>query len=91
MSNKEALPKAAFQFGVKMNDGRKTRKVAKTDKQEKQQLDKQWQQIQGIIEKRKAAGGVGAGYVKLNPQLVSSTILITCYSFLLQGTGTKDT
>jgi hypothetical protein len=89
MSNKEALPKAAFQFGVKMNDGRKTRKVAKTDKQEKQQLDKQWQQIQGIIEKRKAAGGGGAGYV--NPQLVSLTILITCYYFLLQGTGTKDT
>lgn len=60
MSNKEALPKAAFQFGVKMNDGRKTRKVAKTEKQEKQHLDRQWQQIQTIIEKRKA-GGSGGG------------------------------
>lgn len=63
MSNKEALPKAAFQFGVKMNDGRKTRKVAKTEKQEKQHLDKQWQQIQGILEKRKAGSGGGDGYV----------------------------
>ncbi|CAL8080643.1 unnamed protein product [Orchesella dallaii] len=57
MSNKEALPKAAFQFGVKMGDGRKTRKGAKTEKNEKQQLDRQWQQIQAILAKRKAAGG----------------------------------
>ncbi|ODM97579.1 Protein Red [Orchesella cincta] len=61
MSNKEALPKAAFQFGVKMGDGRKTRKGAKTEKNEKQQLDRQWQQIQSILAKRKAAGGGGDG------------------------------
>ena len=57
MSNKEALPKAAFQFGVKMNDGRKTRKNMKTEKNEKAQLDRQWQQIQAIMHKRKGAGG----------------------------------
>lgn len=62
MSNKEALPKAAFQFGVKMGDGRKTRKGQKSEKNEKQQLDRQWQQIQSILAKRKAAGG---GYEKV--------------------------
>jgi IK cytokine len=56
MSNKEALPKAAFQFGVKMNDGRKTRKAQKTEKNEKAQLDRQWQQIQTMMQKRKASG-----------------------------------
>lgn len=45
MSTKEALPKAAFQYGVKMQDGRKTRKN-KTEKNEKAQLDREWQQIQ---------------------------------------------
>jgi len=58
MSNKEALPKAAFQFGVKMNDGRKTRKANKSEKNEKAQLDRQWNQIQQIMSKRK---GDGAG------------------------------
>ncbi|GAB0100096.1 protein Red [Sergentomyia squamirostris] len=53
MSKKEAMPKAAFQYGVKMQDGRKTRKH-KTDKSEKAQLDREWQQIQNIIEKRKS-------------------------------------
>ena len=54
MSNKEALSKAAFQFGVKMNDGMKTRTGAKSEENEKQQLDKQWQQIQQIMQKRKS-------------------------------------
>ncbi|XP_005178671.2 protein Red [Musca domestica] len=53
MSTKEALPKAAFQYGVKMQDGRKTRKN-KTEKSEKAELDREWQKIQGIIQKRKA-------------------------------------
>ncbi|XP_049541247.1 protein Red [Anopheles darlingi] len=53
MSSKEALPKAAFQYGVKMQDGRKTRKH-KTEKNEKAELDREWQQIQNIIQKRKA-------------------------------------
>lgn len=60
MSSKEALPKAAFQYGVKMQDGRKTRKN-KTEKNEKAQLDREWQKIQGIIEKRKTKGGGGGG------------------------------
>ncbi|KAJ0173109.1 hypothetical protein K1T71_011285 [Dendrolimus kikuchii] len=52
MSSKEALPKAAFQYGVKTQDGRKTRKTK--DKNEKAELDREWQQIQNIIQKRKA-------------------------------------
>uniref|UniRef100_A0A1B0FDM0 RED-like N-terminal domain-containing protein n=1 Tax=Glossina morsitans morsitans TaxID=37546 RepID=A0A1B0FDM0_GLOMM len=45
MSTKEALPKAAFQYGKKLQDGRKTRKH-KTDKNEKAELDREWQKIQ---------------------------------------------
>ncbi|XP_041972051.1 protein Red [Aricia agestis] len=52
MSSKEALPKAAFQYGVKTQDGRRTRKTK--DKSEKAELDREWQQIQNIIQKRKA-------------------------------------
>ncbi|XP_053400191.1 protein Red-like [Mercenaria mercenaria] len=51
MANKEALPKAAFQYGVKMSDGRKTRRAGPKD--EKAELDRQWQQIQNIMNKRK--------------------------------------
>ncbi|XP_063706298.1 protein Red [Culicoides brevitarsis] len=58
MSKKEALPKAAFQYGVKMQDGRKTRKH-KTEKSEKAELDREWQKIQNIIHKRKAGGSAG--------------------------------
>lgn len=58
MSSKEALPKAAFQYGVKMQDGRKTRKH-KIEKNEKAELDREWQKIQNIIHKRKAGGGGG--------------------------------
>ncbi|XP_063240527.1 protein Red [Bacillus rossius redtenbacheri] len=53
MNNKEALPKAAFQYGVKMADGRRTRKYHK-EKNEKAELDREWQKIQNIIQKRKA-------------------------------------
>jgi len=52
MNNKEALPKAAFQYGVKMADGRRTRKYHK-EKNEKAELDREWQKIQSIIQKRK--------------------------------------
>lgn len=48
MGSKEAMPKAAFQYGVKMTDGRKTRKF-KTEKK----LDQEWTKIQKIITKRK--------------------------------------
>lgn len=54
MGSKEALPKAAFQYGLKMSDGRKTRK----NKNESQKLDQEWQKIQKIIQtKRKGDGG----------------------------------
>ncbi|XP_076446295.1 protein Red-like [Babylonia areolata] len=55
MSSREALPKAAFQYGVKMSDGRKTRRAAPKD--EKAKLDRELQQINRIIEKRKAPVG----------------------------------
>ncbi|CAF0832408.1 unnamed protein product [Didymodactylos carnosus] len=55
MSQKEAMPKAAFQYGVKMSDGRKTRKSGPKD--EKQKIDREWQQISKIIDKRKGGGG----------------------------------
>ncbi|XP_075257873.1 protein Red-like [Convolutriloba macropyga] len=56
MSSKEALPKAAFQFGVKMNDGRKTRKQHVGPKDEKKALDREWEQISKIIDRRKGGG-----------------------------------
>lgn len=49
MNQKEALPKAAFQYGVKMADGRRSRKHK--DKNEKAHLDREWQKIQNIIHK----------------------------------------
>nr|KAG5698831.1 hypothetical protein BaRGS_019683 [Batillaria attramentaria] len=55
MSSREALPKAAFQYGVKMSDGRKTRRAGPKD--EKAKLDRELQQINRIIEKRKAPAG----------------------------------
>ncbi|XP_063979658.1 protein Red [Diachasmimorpha longicaudata] len=65
MNNKEALPKAAFQYGVKMADGRRTRKYNK-EKNEKAELDREWQKIQNIMNKRKpAAGGEGAPEFKV--------------------------
>uniref|UniRef100_A0A5S6QLU6 RED-like N-terminal domain-containing protein n=1 Tax=Trichuris muris TaxID=70415 RepID=A0A5S6QLU6_TRIMR len=58
MSSREAMPRAAFQYGVKMNDGRKTRKLprGKNDKDEKAKLDRQWQKISQILSKRKETG-----------------------------------
>ncbi|XP_070553284.1 protein Red-like [Ptychodera flava] len=53
MNNKEALPKAAFQFGVKMSEGRKTRRAG-GEKNEKAELDREWQKISKIIAKRKS-------------------------------------
>merc|ERR550519_832301 len=58
MGSKEALPKAAFQYGMKMSDGRKTRgKIGQ--KNEKAKLDKEWNQISALIDKRKGTGGSG--------------------------------
>ncbi|CAF1403715.1 unnamed protein product [Adineta ricciae] len=52
MGQKEAMPKAAFQYGVKMNDGRKTRRGA-GPKDEKQKVEREWQQISKIIESKR--------------------------------------
>lgn len=51
LSNKEALPRAAFQYGLKMSDGRRTRKYCR--KNDKAVLDQEWKKIQGMIQKRK--------------------------------------
>lgn len=48
------LYRAAFQYGVKMSDGRKTRRAGPKD--EKAKLDRELQQINRIIEKRKVPG-----------------------------------
>lgn len=42
-----------------MSDGRRTRRTGPKD--EKQKLDRELQQIQRIIDKRKPSGGVGGG------------------------------
>ncbi|MGH0147990.1 UNVERIFIED_CONTAM: hypothetical protein FKN15_039432 [Acipenser sinensis] len=47
MNNKEALPKAAFQYGIKMSEGRKTRRFKETN--EKAELDRQWKKISAVI------------------------------------------
>jgi hypothetical protein len=51
--------RAAFQYGVKMSDGRKTRRAGPKD--EKAKLDRELQQINRIIEKRKVVGGDDGG------------------------------
>jgi len=67
MSKKEALPKAAFQYGVKMNEGRKTRgKVGA--KNDKAKLDKEWNKISALIDKRKTSGGGGGGSLPKIPK-----------------------
>lgn len=53
MSKKEATPKAAFQYGIKMSGGRKTRRSR--EQNERQKIDRELQKIQNIITKRKGA------------------------------------
>ncbi len=48
-SNKEMMPKAAFQFGVKMSDGRKGHKQLGKVVEQKEQ--KQLKKIQGMLSK----------------------------------------
>ena len=55
MSNKEALPKAAFQYGVKMADGRRTRRIHAKD--DKAAHEREWKQIQDLWKNR--SSGVG--------------------------------
>lgn len=61
MSNKEALPKAAFQYGVKMADGRKTRRTGTGKRDEKTKLDRELQKINQIIARRKDLDSFGSG------------------------------
>lgn len=51
---KEAMPKAAFQFGVKMQDGRKTRKQNKDQK-----LTNELHKINKILARKKMEKGEG--------------------------------
>ncbi|KAM7537619.1 hypothetical protein Aperf_G00000063681 [Anoplocephala perfoliata] len=58
MSNREALPKAAYQYGVKKPEGRKTRRIGgggagANQKEERAKVDRQLQQITSLINKRK--------------------------------------
>ncbi|CAF3402198.1 unnamed protein product [Rotaria socialis] len=59
MGQKEAMPKAAFQYGVKMNDGRKTRRGV-GPKDDKQKLEREWQQISKIIESKRKGDPIGS-------------------------------
>ncbi|ESN93661.1 hypothetical protein HELRODRAFT_88417 [Helobdella robusta] len=62
MSAREAMPKAAFQYGVKMADGRKTRRAGPRD--DKKELDREWSKIQNIISKRKPGDDIALGNYK---------------------------
>lgn len=53
---KEAMPKAAFQFGVKMQDGRKTRKQNKDQK-----ITNELHKINKILARKKGERGGGDG------------------------------
>ncbi|KAK4291933.1 hypothetical protein Pmani_035267 [Petrolisthes manimaculis] len=62
MNQREAMPKAAFQYGVKMADGRKTRRIGgNKEKDRNQELNREWQQIQQILKRRKDTEGVSGG------------------------------
>ncbi|KAK1288739.1 hypothetical protein QJS10_CPB19g01968 [Acorus calamus] len=54
---KEAMPKAAFQFGVKMQDGRKTRKQNRDQK-----LTNELHKINKILARKKAERGEGGAH-----------------------------
>ncbi|XP_064095018.1 protein Red-like [Macrobrachium nipponense] len=59
MNQREAMPKAAFQYGVKMADGRKTRRIGgNKEKDRNAELNREWQQIQQILKRRKDNDGV---------------------------------
>ncbi|OQR71177.1 hypothetical protein BIW11_01547, partial [Tropilaelaps mercedesae] len=73
MDRKEALPKAAFQYGVKMAEGRKTKGTGNKgpagpqgqqmqgQRKDKMKLDRELQQINQILAKRRAGDAVGGG------------------------------
>ncbi|CAD6188608.1 unnamed protein product [Caenorhabditis auriculariae] len=57
--SREALPKAAYQYGLKTGDGRKTRK---TQANESKKIDRELEKINKIMDKRKAGGDDGGDY-----------------------------
>ena len=70
MGKKEALPKAAFQYGLKMSDGRKTRGKGLGKKDDKAKLEREYQQITAILAKRSDLKGHAASD---QPQASSSS------------------
>ena len=61
MGTKEAMPKAAFQYGMKMSDGRKTKgKIGAKNERPR------WTRsgTRYLIDKRKTGGGGGGGASK---------------------------
>lgn len=66
MEKKEAMPKAAFQFGIKMSDGRKTKRHKPVD--EKQKLDREMQKINALISKRKGGAAPDHGHTEKVPR-----------------------
>lgn len=73
MGRREALPKAAFQYGLKMNDGRKTRSKGTVGKKDdKAKLERELQQINAILDKRKGTGGSTLPNHSDQPQTSSS-------------------
>ncbi len=63
MSSLEAMPKAAYQYGVKKPEGRKTRRLEakQQQKNDRAQVDRQLQQINSMISKRKQQAEAGGG------------------------------
>lgn len=51
--NLEVLPKSAMQYGVKMSDGRKRNREQRKAPNEKQKLDREWQQLKSFMDKKR--------------------------------------
>lgn len=66
MAKREALPKAAFQYGQKNRDRGRDITKSKGGKNEKQKLDQQFQKIQNIMKKRDETRKAGGDYHKVN-------------------------
>lgn len=53
--------RAAFQYGIKMSEGRKTRRFKETN--DKAELDRQWKKISAVSGAASAVGGRQLGVV----------------------------
>ncbi|KRX64275.1 Transcription initiation factor TFIID subunit 5 [Trichinella sp. T9] len=75
---------AAFQYGVKMNDGRRTRKLpgTRSEKDDKAKINRQWQQITQILSKRKEFSETANGTIDLqNIADVDDQMIVKCLNF----------